>query len=335
VDSEIVVAKFTSYPDDRRIARGEIVERLGFLGEPGVDIEIVIRMHDLPSRFPHEVEQEANAFPDAIKPAELAGRTTLRRHAIVTIDGETPGLRRRGRGREDEERLPPGCPHRRRVELRDRGDGARRRGALARHVRVFPGRVVPMLPERLSNGLCSLNPRVDRLTLSAILELDNGGRHRRDLREGRDLQLRKDDVTEVAADRFEHATAEDERHYGGLVKGFRVMRELAGKLRERREERGSIDFDLPSAAVTLDDEGYVIGIRPESRNVAHSIVEEFMLAANEAVARHLFFAKEPAIYRVHDRPDPDRLVRSRKLETFEYELKWDLEKVPRRHSRSS
>jgi len=107
------------------------------------------------------------------------------------------------------------------------------------------------------------------------------------------------------------------------------MGELAVILRKRREARGSIDFDLPSAAVMLDDEGYVISIRPESRNVAHSIIEEFMLGANEAVAKHLFFAKEPAIYRVHDRPDPDKLTDLREtLATFEYELKGDLEKVP-------
>jgi ribonuclease R len=170
---------------------------------------------------------------------------------------------------------------------------------------------------------------VDRLTLSAILELDNGGRVTgATFTKGVICSSARMTYTEVAR-LLEHATAEDERHYGGLVKGFRVMKELAAKLRERREERGSIDFDLPSAAVMLDDEGYVIGIRPESRNVAHSIVEEFMLAANEAVARHLFFAKEPAIYRVHDRPDPDRLVALKEtLATFEYELKGDLEKVP-------
>jgi ribonuclease R len=330
VDSEIVVAKFTSYPDDRRIARGEIVERLGFLGEPGVDIEIVIRMHDLPSRFPHEVEQQANAFPDTIEPADLAGRTDFRRHAIVTIDGET------AKDFDDAvevEKTKTG--YLLGVHIADVSNYVTEGTALDAEARwrgtsvYFPGRVVPMLPERLSNGLCSLNPRVDRLTLSAILELDHGGRVTgATFTKGVICSSARMTYTEVAR-LLEHASAEDERHYGGLVKGFRIMKELAGKLRERREERGSIDFDLPSAAVMLDDEGYVIGIRPESRNVAHSIIEEFMLAANEAVARHLFFAKEPAIYRVHDRPDPDRLVALKEtLETFDYELKGDLEKVP-------
>ncbi|HMA17746.1 MAG TPA: RNB domain-containing ribonuclease, partial [Thermoanaerobaculia bacterium] len=121
----------------------------------------------------------------------------------------------------------------------------------------------------------------------------------------------------------------DKERYGPLLQGFREMGELAARLRERREGRGSIDFDLPDADVVLDDEGLVVGIVPESRNVAHRLIEEFMLAANEAVAKKLLFAKQPAIYRVHDRPDPDRLVDLREvLESFGYELKGDLDEVP-------
>ncbi len=330
VDSEIVVAKFTAYPDDRRIARGEIVERLGFLGEPGVDVEIVIRSHDLPSRFPNEVEAEANAFPDTIDPEDLGGRHDFRHHTIVTIDGET------ARDFDDA------------VEVEKTGDGYRLGVHIAdvsRYVAegtrldaearwrgtsvYFPGRVVPMLPERLSNGLCSLNPRVDRLTLSAGIDFDAAGRVKNAVfTKGVICSAARMTYTEVAR-LLDHPTPDDERHYGGLVKSFRIMRELAAVLRKRREARGSIDFDLPSAAVMLDDEGYVVAIRPESRNVAHTIIEEFMLAANEAVAKHLFFGKEPAIYRVHDRPDPDKLVDLREtLGTFGYELKGDLEEVP-------
>ena len=330
VDSEIVVAKFTSYPDDRRIARGEIVERLGFLGEPGVDIEIVIRSHDLPSRFPNEVEAEANAFSESIDPADLTGRHDFRHHTIVTIDGET------ARDFDDAVEVDKtGDGYRLGVHIADvshyveegtRLDAeARWRGTSV----YFPGRVVPMLPERLSNGLCSLNPRVDRFTLSVGIDFDSAGRVKQAVfTKGVICSAARMTYTEVAR-LLENPNPDDERHYGGLVKSFRVMRELAALLRKRRESRGSIDFDLASAAVMLDDEGYVIGIRPESRNVAHSIIEEFMLAANEAVARHLVFAKEPAIYRVHDRPDPDKLAALREtLETFGYELKGDLEEVP-------
>ena len=330
VDAEIVVAKFTSYPDDRRIARGEIVERLGFLGEPGVDIEIVIRMHDLPSRFPQEVEAEANGYPETIDPKDVAGRHDFRHHTIVTIDGET------AKDFDDAvevEKTADGW--RLGVHIADVSHYVREGTALDAEARwrgtsvYFPGRVVPMLPERLSNGLCSLNPRVDRLTLSAGIDFDATGRVKQAVfTKGVICSAARMTYTEVAR-MLDHATAEDERHYGGLVRSFRAMRELAAVLRKRREERGSIDFDLPAAAVMLDDEGYVTGIRPEARNVAHTIIEEFMLAANEAVAKHLFFAKEPAIYRVHDRPDPDRLVDLREtLASFDYELKGDLAEVP-------
>ncbi len=128
---------------------------------------------------------------------------------------------------------------------------------------------------------------------------------------------------------IETPESDEDRFTGSLLPRFRLMKELAMKLKARREERGSIDFDLASATVMLDEQGFVVAIRPEARNIAHSIIEEFMLAANEAVARHLFFAKEPAVYRVHDRPDPDRLIALREtLETFDYELKGDLAEIP-------
>ena len=205
-------------------------------------------------------------------------------------------------------------------------DEARSRGTSV----YFPGRVLPMLPERLSNGLCSLNPRVDRLVLSAILDLDARGRVvgsefvKGVIRSGHRMTY-----TEVARLLESPPTREDEQRYGPYLGDFRLMGEVAALLRERREARGSIDFDLPDADVVLDDEGLVVGIVPEARNVAHRLIEEFMLAANEAVAKKLLFAKQPAIYRVHDRPDPDRLVDLREvLEGFGYELKGDLAEVP-------
>ena len=330
IDSEIVVAKFTSYPDDRRIAHGEIVERLGFLGEPGVDIEIVMRMHDLPGRFPKEVIAESEAFPEILGPADLAGRTDFRQHAIVTIDGET------AKDFDDAvevEKTADG--YRLGVHIADVSHYVAEDTALEAEARFrgtsvyFPGRVVPMLPERLSNGLCSLNPRVDRLTLSAVIDFDSTGRVRGStFAKGVIRSAARMTYTQVAR-LVESPQPEDARAYGPLLPKFALMRELAMLLKKRREGRGSIDFDLASATVMLDAEGLVVGIQPEARNVAHQVIEEFMLAANEAVARHLLFAKEPAIYRVHDRPDPDRLVDLREtLDSFGYELKGDLEKIP-------
>ncbi len=331
-EGEIVEARLTSFPDARRVAQGVVEERLGFLGEPGVDIEIVLRSHGLPPRFPKPVVDEAEAFPDEVPEDELLGRRDFRDRRIVTIDGET------ARDFDDAvevERTAHGF--RLGVHIADVSryvaEGtALDEEALSRGTSVyFPGRVLPMLPEHLSNGLCSLNPRVDRLVLSAILETDKKGRvTKSEFVKGVIRSAHRMTYTDVARLlETPRAGKEDEKRYGALLEDFRAMADLAALLRERREARGSIDFDLPDADIVLDDAGLVVGIVPESRNVAHRLIEEFMLAANEAVAKKLLFSRQPAIYRVHDAPDPDRLVDLREvLQSFGYELKGDLEEVP-------
>jgi ribonuclease R len=329
-EGEIVEVRLTAFPDARRVAHGEVDERLGFLGEPGVDIEIVLRSHNLPPRFPDPVVAESERFPEEVREEDLLGRRDFRERRIVTIDGET------AKDFDDAievEKTAHG--YRIGVHIADVShyveegsaldDEGRSRGTSV----YFPGRVLPMLPERLSNGLCSLNPRVDRLVLSAILDLDAKGRVvGTDFAKGVIRSAHRMTYTEVARLLESPPTAEDERRYGPFLGDFRRMGEVAALLRSRREARGSIDFDLPDADVVLDDAGLVVGIVPESRNVAHRLIEEFMLAANEAVAKKLLFAKQPAVYRVHDRPDPDRLVDLREvLESFGYALKGDLEEV--------
>ncbi len=330
-DGEIVEARLTSFPDARRIAHGVVHERIGFLGEPGVDIEIVLRSHGLPPRFPEPVVAEAERFADHVRTEDLLGRRDFRDRRVVTIDGET------AKDFDDAveiERTSTGF--RLGVHIADVSryvqegtaldDEARSRGTSV----YFPGRVLPMLPERLSNGLCSLNPGVDRLVLSALIETDRHGRVvGTEFVQGVIRSAERMTYTEVARLLETKPTEADGDRYGPLLEDFRNMADLAALLRERRGARGSIDFDLPDADVVLDDEGLVVGIVPESRSVAHRLIEEFMLAANEAVAKRLLFAKQPAIYRVHDRPDPDRLVDLREvLESFGYELKGDLEEVP-------
>jgi ribonuclease R len=330
-DGEIVEARLTAFPDARRVAHGVIDERIGFLGEPGVDIEIVLRSHGLPPRFPTPVVAESEAFPEEVLRADLSGRRDFRQQRIVTIDGETA---KDFDDAVDVEKTPTG--YRLGVHIADVSHYVRQataldQEALSRGTSVyFPGRVLPMLPERLSNGLCSLNPNVDRLVLSALLEIDGTGRILgTEFSKGVIRSAERMTYTEVARLLQTRPGSEDIRRYGALLEDFRAMAELAELLRRRREARGSIDFDLPDADVVLDDEGMVVGIVPESRNVAHRLIEEFMLAANEAVAKKLVFAKQPAIYRVHDRPDPDRLVDLREvLETFGYQLKGDLAEVP-------
>ncbi len=330
-EGEIVEARLTAFPDPRRIAHGVIEERIGFLGEPGVDIEIVLRSHGLPPRFPEPVVRESEAFPQEVREEDLLGRRDLREHRIVTIDGET------ARDFDDAvevERIPTG--YRLGVHIADVSHYVREGTALDDEGRsratsvYFPGRVLPMLPERLSNGLCSLNPRVDRLVVSAILEISPRGRIlSAEFVKAAIRSRERMTYTEVARLLESRWTDADRQRYDDLLEDFRTMGELAAILRKRREARGSIDFDLPDADVVLDDDGLVVGIVPESRNVAHRLIEEFMLAANEAVARKLTFDRQPAIYRVHDRPDPDRLVDLRELlESFGYELKGDLAEVP-------
>ena len=329
-EGEIVEVRLTAFPDSRRVAHGEVEERLGFLGEPGVDIEIVLRSHNLPPRFPEPVVAESEAFPEEVREEDLLGRRDFRERRIVTIDGET------AKDFDDAvevEKTAHG--YRLGVHIADVShyveegtsldDEARSRGTSV----YFPGRVLPMLPERLSNGLCSLNPRVDRLVLSAILELDPRGRVTgAEFAKGVIRSGHRMTYTEVARILEGGPGPDDGRRYGDYLADFRLMGEVAALLRARREARGSIDFDLPDADIVLDDAGLVVGIVPESRNVAHRLIEEFMLAANEAVAKKLLFAKQPAIYRVHDRPDPDRLVDLKEvLESFGYALKGDLEEL--------
>jgi ribonuclease R len=330
-EGEIVEVHLTAFPDARRVAHGVVEERLGFLGEPGVDIEIVLRSHRLPPRFPEPVVEEAERYPEEVRREDLAGRRDFREHGIVTIDGETAKdfddaveVERTARGYRLGVHIADVSHYVMEGSLLD--EEARSRGTSV----YFPGRVLPMLPERLSNGLCSLNPRVDRLVLSAILELDGTGRVvGSEFVKGVIRSAHRMTYTDVARLIEAPPTREDQTRYGPFVERFRLMAELAALLRRRREARGSIDFDLPDADIVLDDAGLVVGIVPESRNVAHRLIEEFMLAANEAVAKKLLFAKQPAIYRVHDRPDPDRLMDLREiLESFGYELKGDLAEVP-------
>ena len=330
-ENEIVEARLTAFPDARRIAHGEVEERIGFLGEPGVDIEIVLRSHGLPTRFPEPVVAESELFPEEVLQEDLLGRRDFRDRRIVTIDGETARdfddaveVERRSDGFRLGVHIADVSHYVAEGSILD--DEARSRGTSV----YFPGRVLPMLPERLSNGLCSLNPRVDRLVLSAILDVDGRGKvTHAEFTKGVIRSAHRMTYTEIARLVETRPGAADEIRFGPFLEDFRNMAELAALLRKRRESRGSIDFDLPDADIVLDDEGLVVGIVPESRNVAHRLIEEFMLAANEAVAKKLLFAKQPAIYRVHDRPDPDRLVDLREvLESFGYELKGDLEEVP-------
>ena len=330
-DGEMVNVEIDRYPDrSRSYATGRIVETLGFIGEPGVDIEVVIRKFHIPHSFPDEVIAHAESIPTEVPAAEIANRADYREHNIVTIDGET------AKDFDDAvevARLPNGNfllgVHIADVAHYVTENSALDREAFERGTSVyFPGRAVPMLPERLSNGICSLNPRVDRLTFSCEIEIDPRGRFV-DHRIFKSVIRTKERMTytNVAAI-LTDITPELRERYGYLLPEFGRMLELYEILRVRREQRGSIDFDLPEAEVMLGESGDIEAIRASERNVAHRLIEEFMLAANEVVARELVFANQPGLYRVHQQPDPQKLQDLREiLAEFKLTLRGDLEDI--------
>jgi ribonuclease R len=328
-DGEMVNVEIDRYPDrSTHLAHGRVVELLGFIGEPGVDIEVVIRKFHIPHNFPGEVLRAAESIPTEVAPEEIAKRVDLRDRNIVTIDGET------AKDFDDavEVRKLPNGNYLLGVHIADvahyvKEGGDLDREAFERGTSVyFPGRAVPMLPERLSNGICSLNPRVDRLTFTCDIEIDPRGRFV-DHKTYKSVIKTKERMTYTDVNSILTArTPELEQRYGYLLPEFERMHELFEILRKRRDARGSIDFDLPEADVVLGESGDIEAIRATERNVAHRLIEEFMLAANEVVATQLVLSNQPGIYRVHQQPDPQRLEDLKLiLKEFKLTLRGDLE----------
>jgi ribonuclease R len=328
-DNHYVVAAVERSESGRGV-RGRVVEILGDPEVPGVDVLVVLRHHEIPDQFPDEVLEAARRFPSDPRPEDWAGREDLRDRVIITIDGET------ARDFDDAvsiDRLPDGV-FRLGVHIADvahyvrEGDvldlEAYRRGTSV----YYPERAIPMLPEGLSNGLCSLRPNVPRLTMSVFLDIDRDGR----------ILARRFAQTVIQSTRrmtynevrriLEEPAQEDAAGYGPVLPVLREMHHLMQILNHARTVRGSIDFDLPEGDVVLDTDGTMVGILPEERNIAHRIIEEFMIAANEAVAYELVSHDVPALFRVHAQPTPERLDELRDLlETFGIELHGDMENL--------
>ncbi len=311
LEGRIVDVELTTYPDPvRGIApRGRVIEILGRRGDFGVDVEMVIRKHHLPHRFPPEVLVEAAAVPQFISERDRRGRRDFRSLPVVTIDGET------AKDFDDAvyvERLA-GRHYRLQVHIADVAHYVRPGTELDREARLrgtsvyFPDRAVPMLPLELSNGICSLNPRVERLTMSVLMEIDAEGRVTAyELVPGVIRSVERMTYTAVHAILSGDAAAC--QRYGELADQFHLMEELAGLLNRQRDARGSIDFDLPEPEIEFDAQGRMVGITRSERNTAHRIIEEFMLAANEAVAAYLEGRGIATLYRVHEKPDPKKVL---------------------------
>jgi ribonuclease R len=330
-DGEMVNVEIDRYPDrSTHFAHGRVVEVLGFIGDPGVDIEVVIRKHHIPHGFPEEVLREAEAIAVEVPQDVIAQRVDLRDRNIVTIDGET------AKDFDDavEVQMLRNGNYLLGVHIADVAHYVTEGSALdaeafERATSVyFPGRAIAMLPERLSNGICSLNPKVERLTFSCEMEIDPKGRfldHKiyKSVIRTRE-RMTYTDVNAILTAR----TPEHEQRYGYLLEDFERMHALYEILRSRREQRGSIDFDLPEAEVILDESGDIEAIRGTERNVAHRLIEEFMLAANETVARELVLANQPGLFRVHHPPDAQKLEDLREiLKEFKLKLRGNVEEI--------
>jgi ribonuclease R len=309
-DGWIVVTQVVRYPGARENAAGSIISALGASSdEPGIDIEIVIAKHDLPSVFPPEVEQEAERVGVEVGDQQLTGRLDLRHVPTVTIDGET------ARDFDDAislSRLENGR-YQLGVHIADVAHYVTPSSQLDNEARLrgtsvyFPERAIPMLPEKLSNGICSLNPKVDRLCMSALMEVDQQGTVV--ACELKQTVIRSDErMTYTAVNAIlEGRDAQLMERYASLIDLFRLMRELAKILIAMRERRGAIDFNLPESVFEFDDEGRIGGVVKAERNMAHRIIEEFMLLANETVAAHLA-SRGPSIFRIHEEPKPQRVI---------------------------
>jgi ribonuclease R len=305
----IVNVELLEYPERGSGPVGRVIEILGRPDDFGVDVEIIIRKHHLPHQFPPEVVEQAEAVPNGIAAQELEGRRDFRSLEIVTIDGET------ARDFDDAvwvERLPNGN-YALQVHIADVSHYVRPGTPIDREARLrgtsvyFPDRAVPMLPFELSTNLCSLNPQVDRLVLSALLEIDHQGETvGQEFTAGVIRSAERMTYTNVHLLLEGDAGLRD--RYRPLVARFELMRELALMLNRKRVRRGSIDFDLPEPLIEFDEWGAMTGVTRAPRNIAHRIIEEFMLAANEAVAAHLENTGNTSIYRIHEKPDTKRVM---------------------------
>jgi ribonuclease R len=325
-----VEARIMAFPDDKRLATAEVIETIGFEGEPGVDVEVVARKWGIPRIYPQAVLDEAAAAHGTVEGDERRRRTDFTGRTIVTIDGET------ARDFDDaiEAEEIPGGGFRIGVHIADVSHyvaigTALDAEAFERGTSVyFPDRAVAMLPERLSNDLCSLRPDEERRTVSAVLTLNKKGETTKAEFFRSLIRSRRRLTYNLVASFFEGKPPADLGITPEVGKMLKVAQKAALALRMHRSFRGSLDFDLPDADVLLGETGDVVSIVKAVRNEAHRLIEEFMLAANEAVAKHLQFVPTPAVYRVHDRPDESRLVDLRSvLEPLGYDIPENEEEV--------
>jgi ribonuclease R len=308
LENVVVDVEITDWPTATQNPRGRVIEILGYEDDFGVDVEIMIRKFHLPHRFPDEVLHDAEAIQPIISSAEVRKRRDFRDLPIVTIDGETARdfddavlVRKLENGNFELQ-----------VHIADVAQYVTPDSALDQEARLrgtsvyFPDRAVPMLPLELSTDICSLRPRVDRLVMSCIMHID----HRGEIA-GYEIcpgVIRSAErMTYTAVNAVLEGDESALKQYSTLVSNFELMRELQMILNRKRERRGSIDFDLPEPVIEFDEQGMMKSVTRSERNIAHRIIEEFMLSANECVAGYLEGKGIPSLYRIHEKPDAKRV----------------------------
>ena len=319
MDGHKVVVEITDYGSAGKNPEGKVVEILGHRNDPGVDILSIVKAYDIPYEFPEKVMNQAARVPEEILEADCNGREDLRGISMVTIDGED------AKDLDDAvhvRRLDDGT-YELGVHIADVSNYVQENSALdweakERGTSIYlTDRVIPMLPHRLSNGICSLNQGVDRLALSCIMTIDQKGKFT-DYRIVEsvicvDRRMTYTNVAKIIEDHDPDLMQE----YEPLVPMFFLMKELSAILRKNRHKRGSIDFDFPETRILLDEKGRPTDIRPYERNSATMLIEDFMLAANETVAQHFYWLELPFVYRTHEAPDMEKI---QKLSTFLYNM---------------
>lgn len=309
-----VVVELTSYGGEHLKPEGFVTEILGHINDPGTDIMSIVKGFDLPTEFPDRVMNQAERVGKDVSEADIAGRMDLRGWEMVTIDGED------AKDLDDAVSLTKdGENYKLGVHIADVTNYVQERSALDREALkrgtsvYLADRVIPMLPHKLSNGICSLNAGEDRLALSCIMTVNLKGEVVEHLIAETVVCINERMSYTSVAKILEQQDKEEIKRYGHLVPLFERMAELSRILRTRRHRRGSIDFDFPESKMILDEQGHPIDIKPYERNVATKLIEDFMLLANETVAEEYYWRDLPFIYRTHETPDEEKM---KKLSTF-------------------
>lgn len=331
-DGDVVICEIVKWGDKRRSPEGIVKEVLGKKGDKGLDILTIIKKYGLPEEFPEKVLSYAENIEEKIEDKEYARRKDLRNLRMVTIDGED------AKDLDDAvsiERLDNG-KFRLGVHIADVTHYVREKNpldkeALKRGTSVYLiDRVIPMLPRKLSNGICSLNPKVDRLALSCFMVIDKSGKViQHEIEETvikTSERMTYTDVTKI----LENNDEELIKRYDYLVDDFKAMEELCIILREKRMKRGAIDFNFEESKIILNDLGKPIDIKPYDRAIANRIIEEFMLVCNETIAEHMFWTNLPFVYRIHEEPDEEKLEKFKEfVYNLGYVVRWGQEAHPR------